>query len=147
MFVGHKRDASTREIDRIDRVQELRLRCRLVGEEVDVVDREKIDATKTLAELLERTIADGGDVFVRELLGGDVADDLPGCELGAAAADPLKKVGFADATLTVEENDARGFRGTLRELFTCGKRQAVGVADDLILNPTKRDRSRTAGCG
>lgn len=141
VLVRDEGDACAGEIDGVDRVQEFSLRRGFVREEVNVVDREEINTAKSLAELFERSIADGGDVLVGELLRGDVADDLSRGVLAAATADSLQEVRLADAALAVKEENSRRFSGALRELLACGKREAIRVADDVILESPQGERS------
>jgi hypothetical protein len=129
VFVRHKRDARAGQIDGVDRVQKLSLRCRLVGEEVDVVDREEVDPPKSLAEVVEVAGANRGDVLVCELLRGHVANRTPRRALKPSTADSLEEMRLSDPTVAVQENDRRRISGARTELLTCRERHPIRIAD------------------
>ena len=67
-------DLFLRVVQRVERVEELRLRPLLADDELDVVDEQDIDAAVPFAELEDAVVPDGVDDLVHEPLGRDVGE-------------------------------------------------------------------------
>ena len=67
-------DLFLRVVERVEGVEELRLRAFLAGQELDVVDEQDVDAAIALAEVEDPIVADGIDHLVHEPLGRDVGE-------------------------------------------------------------------------
>ena len=112
-------------VERVERVEELFLRLRLRGEELDVVDEEEIAALAVArAELVHAALLEGLDELVHELLGRHV-EDARRRALGAEAVrDGVHEVRLAEAGAAADEERVvpraaaagRGDRGRVREL-------------------------------
>jgi hypothetical protein len=125
VLVGYQGDARARKVDGVDGVKELGLSRRLVGEKMNIVDGQEVDPAQAFAELVERAIADGGDVLVGELLGGDILDHLARTALSAASAEALDEVRLSHAALAVDEEDRRRLGRTIADLIARGEGEAI----------------------
>ena len=74
--VGREHDLLAVLVDGVERVEELFLRPLLVGDELDVVDEQQVDAPVARPEVVDPALLDAGDELVGELLAGGVDDAL-----------------------------------------------------------------------
>jgi len=103
MGVRGQHDLFARQVDRVERVQELLLHRRLVRQEMNVVDGQQVDLPEPPAESLQLLGLQGHHVLVGEILGRDIqpADRRP--LVGHGVAEALQQVRFAHAVATVDE--------------------------------------------
>ena len=73
--IGGEDDLLLRLVERVERVEELFLRPLLAGDELDVVEQQRVDGAIAVAERLHLVVADRGDQLGHERVGGHV-DDL-----------------------------------------------------------------------
>ena len=98
-------------VDGVERVEELLLRPLLVGDELDVVDEEQVDAPVARAELVDRALLDARDELVRELLARGVDDALAREARHDGVADRVHEVRLAEAHAAVQEERVVGAPG------------------------------------
>ena len=98
-------------MDRVEGVKELLLGPLALGNELDVVDEQHVDAPISVPKVLHLLLADGVDEVVGELLAGRIQDPLAG-ELGCdRVADGVHQVGLAQADAAVQEERVVGMAG------------------------------------
>ena len=128
--VGGEHDLLAVLVDGVEGVEELLLRPLLVGDELDVVDEQQVDAPVAGAEVVDAPLLDAGDELVGELLAGGV-DDALAREAGQdLVADGVHQVRLAEADAAVQEERVVGVAGALGDRQAGGVGQAVGRADD-----------------
>ena len=55
------------QINRIKGMQKLRLGCRLVGQEMNIIDRQQVETAQSTSEISNSVFLQGVDVLVGEL--------------------------------------------------------------------------------
>ena len=106
--VGRQDDLLAVLVDRVERVEELFLGPLLVGDELDVVDEQQVDAPVARAELVDLALLDAGDELVGELLARGVDDALAREAAEHLVADGVHQVGLAEAHAAVQEERVVG---------------------------------------
>jgi hypothetical protein len=89
-------------VQRIEGVEEFLLDALLAGEELDVVNEENIDLAIFLAEAWELAVLEAVDVFVGELLGGNVSDARNLFVRGDVLSNGVEQVRLAEAGAAVK---------------------------------------------
>ena len=113
-------------VDRVEGVEELLLRALLVGDELDVVDEEQVDAPVARPELVDRALLDAGDELVGELLARGVDDPLAREARDDGVPDRMHEVRLAQAHPAVEEERVVGLARALRDREAGGVGKPVG---------------------
>src|ERR1035437_4385064 len=90
-------------MDRIEGVEELFLRPLFVGDELDVVDEEQVDAPVATPEVVELALLDAGNEFVCELLAGRIDNALARKARDDRVADGVHEMRLAEAHPAVQE--------------------------------------------
>ena len=103
-----------------------------LGDELDVVDEQHVDAAVAVSEVLHALLADGVDEVVRELLAGGIQDPLARELRGHRVADGVHQVRLAQSHPAVEEERVVGMPRPLRHGEGGGVRQPVGGANDEV---------------
>ena len=111
--VGREHDLLAVLVDRIEGVEELFLRPLLVGDELDVVDEQQVDAPVAGAEIVDLALLDRRDELVGELLAGGVDDALARKARQHLVADGVHQVRLAQAHAAVQEERVVGVAGPL----------------------------------
>ena len=111
--VGREDDLLAVLVDGIERVEELFLRPFLVGDELDVVDQQQVDAPVARPEVVDLALLDAGDELVGELLAGGVDDALAREARQDLVADGMHQVRLAQAHAAVQEERVVGVAGPL----------------------------------
>ena len=133
--VGREHDLLAVLVDRVEGVEELLLGPLLVGDELDVVDEQQVDASVARPEVVDLALLDAGDELVGELLAGGV-DDALAREAGEhLVADGVHQVGLAEAHAAVQEERVVGVAGSL------GDRQADAAWARRLAEPTMKLRN------
>jgi len=137
MVIAGEYDACTGEADRVECAEEFFLRCVFVGEEMDIVDCEKVVSTHLFAEGVEFSGSDGGDVFVGEIFAGDVADGGAAVQLCVASADSVEEVSLSEPAPAVDAE--WGERHVVVGEFECGVvGEFVSLAGDELIEVIAR---------
>ena len=136
--VGRQDDLLAVLVDRVERVEELFLRPFLVGDELDVVDEQQVDAPVARPEVVDLALLDAGDELVGELLAGRVDDALAREARQHLVADGVHQVGLAEAHAAVQEERVVGVAGSLGHGQAGGVGQTVGRADDEVAERVAR---------
>ena len=116
-------------VERVEGVEEFFLGLRLVGEELDVVDHQDVDAAMLLAEGADRTVLDAVDEAVGELLTAQVQHPAVGVRPEDGVADRLQQVSLAEADVAVHEERVVGPPRVGADRQGGGVGQPVAVAD------------------
>ncbi len=124
--IGREHDLLAVLVDRIEGVEELLLGALLVGDELDVVDEQQVDAPVARPEIVDLALLNAGDELVRELLAGRVDDALAREARQHLVADRVHQVGLAKAHAAVQEERVVGMSGTLGDRQRRGVGKAVG---------------------
>ena len=131
--VGGEDDLGAGLVERVEGVEELLLRADLGLEELDVVDEQDVDAAVGGLEGVRVAAVDGADEVVGERLGGGVADGRAGAVGRDVVRDRVQEVRLAEAGRAADEERVVGEAGHLGDGERGGVREAVGVADDELL--------------
>src|ERR1043166_8317137 len=89
-------------MQRVERVEELRLRSFFADDELDVVDEQNVDATISLAKFENAIVANRVDHFVHESLGGDVGQLERGIVRQHVVPDRMHQMRFAKSYTAVD---------------------------------------------
>ena len=114
-------------------MEELLLRAGLGLEELDVVDEQDVDAAVGGLEAIDVLAVERAEEVVRERLGGGVADGRAAAVGGHVVADRVQEVRLAEAGRAADEERVVGEAGHLGDRERRGVGEAVGVADDELL--------------
>ena len=136
MSVGGHDDLLSRRIDGIEGVQKLFLRGLFVGQEVDVIDQQHIDASKAMPKRIAIVALDGIDEVIGKLLAGDVNAIELRVLLLDAIIDRLQQVRFAEPAPAVNEQRVVLGRGALDDADCASMGEPIARADDEILQPS-----------
>ena len=117
-------------MQRVERVEELFLRLRLVGEELDVVHKEDVDIAVAALEVCGFVVANRVDELVGELFGADVAHLGPGEEGPRVVTDGVQEVGFSQSAIAIDEERVVGLGGSLGNGNGSRVGEAVARSDD-----------------
>ena len=117
-------------VDVVEGVEELLLGRLLAGDELDIVDEEKVDVAVFHAELLAGAVLYGFKELVCELVALYVSYLGRGRPLAYRLADGKQQVGLAEAGVAVDKQGVVRAAGLLRYGDGGVVREAVGVADD-----------------
>ena len=109
-----------------------------LGDELDVVDEEHVDAPVSVPEVLHLLLANGVDEVVRELLARRVEDPLAGELRGDRVADGVHQVGLAQAHAAVQEERVVGVPRTLRDREGGGMGEPVRRSHDEVAEAVAR---------
>ena len=126
-------DLLARLVDGVEGVEELLLRPLALGDELDVVDEQHVDAPIPVAEVLHLLLADRVDEVVRELLARRVQDPLARELAGDRVADGVHQVRLAEADAAVQEERVVRVPGPLGDAQGGRMCQAVGASDDEVV--------------
>ncbi len=128
--VRRENDLLLARVERVEGVEELLLGPLLVGQELDVVDQQDVDAPVSLAEVGHPIEAQRADEIVDELLCGQIEDS----ELRAGALDltpdGVQQMGLSQADPAVQEERVVALRGRLRHRTAGRVGELIRVADD-----------------
>lgn len=130
MGVGGHDDLFSDGVDVVEGVEEFFLSGLLVGEEMDVVDDEHVDASEFFSEGVARSGFDGVDESVGEFLAGGADPSQVGLLLFVSVANGLKQVCFSESASAVDEKRIELLRGLFRDAFCGGEGDLVGLALD-----------------
>ncbi len=120
-------------MERVEGVKELLLGPHLALEELDVVDEQDVGVAKARLEVLGALRLDGGHECVREALGRRGTHAQPAAVGAHVVADRVQQVGFPQARRAVEKERVVGLAGQLGDCECRGVGEAVGVADDELV--------------
>ena len=127
--VAGQHDLLVRLVQRVEGVEELLLNPLLAGQKLDVVNQQHVRLPVFLAESGELVVLDAVNVFVGELLGGDVGDARALLVADDMLADGVQQMRLAQADAAVKEKRIVGFAGRLRHRQRGGVGKIVVVAD------------------
>ena len=136
--VGGEDDLGAGLVQRVEGVEELLLRADLGLEELDVVDEQDVDAAVGGLEGVGVAAVDGADEVVGEGLGRGVADGRAAAVGRDVVPDRVQEVRLAEAGRAADEERVVGDAGHLGDREGGGVREAVGVADDELLEGLAR---------
>ena len=125
-------------VDVVEGVEELLLGRLLAGDELDIVDKEKIDVAVFHAEFLAGAFLYGFEELVCEFVALYVSYLGRGRPLAYRLADCKQQVGLAEAGVAVDEQGIVRAAGLLRYSDRGVVREAVGVADDEAVKGVSR---------
>ena len=108
-------------------VEELFLNTFLAGEELNVVNQQHIGLTVFLAELHQLVFLNGRNVFVGELLGGDVRDLRALLGTGHVLTHRVQQVRLAEPRAAVKEERVVSLAGLLGHSHGSRMREAVVI--------------------
>ena len=142
--VGGEDDLLLRFVERVEGVEELFLRPFLAGEELDVVEQQRVDGAIAIAELLHPVVADRGDQLGDERVGRHVDDLHARVRVADLLADRLDQMRLAEAGAAVDEERVERAAGILGDRLRRRAGELVRFADDERLEPVPRieDRER-----
>lgn len=108
MSVRGEHHLLARQVDTVEGVQEFFLHACLVGQKMNVVDRQQVEVAELIAEGVKLVRFKRDDVLVGKILRRQVHPAAAGAVLMEAVADALQEVGFADAVAAVEKERVEG---------------------------------------
>ena len=123
-------------IEGIKDVKEFSLGALLSGNELDIVDKEDVHATKTVSKLVHPLVTDGIDELIGEVLRGEVTDRRGvGNDILVEdeVADSVEKVRLAEADSAVNEEGVVVLTGKFGNGETGGVGELVAWADDKVI--------------
>ena len=120
-------------VQRVEGVEELLLGLRLALQELDVVDEQDVGVAEARLEVVDVAGLQRRDELVREALGGRAAHAQAAAVVADVVADRVQQVGLAEAGRPVEEERVVGLAGQLGDGERGGVGEAVGVADDELV--------------
>ena len=101
--VRRKDDLLLRLIKRVEGVEELFLRALFSGQELDVVEKQRVDRAVAIAERLHLVVADGRDQFGHERVRRHVDDFPAGTDVSELLSDGLDQMRLAQTCAAVDE--------------------------------------------
>ena len=134
MGVGSHDHLLAGRIDGIEGVQKLLLRGLLVGEEMDVIDQEHINASKAVPKRIAVVALDCIDEMIGKFFAGDINAIELGVLLFDSIIDRLQQVRLAEAAPAVDEQRVVLGRGVLDHADRTSLGESIARADDEILN-------------
>ncbi len=129
MAIRRENDASTLEIERIERVEKFRLGCALARDQVDIVDAEQVEPAMGATELLDRSAANRCDERLRERLAGCDTDASAGMSLTESLRNSVDEVCLSDAAGAVEKERSMATLVRIDELGCGAVRNSVALRD------------------
>ena len=138
-------DLFPRFVQAVERVEELFEDLFLALEELDVVEEEDVDRAIPVLELVHPLPADAVDELVEELLRRDVAHDGVRVEFDAVMADGVEEMCLAEAGVRVDEQRVVVVTGLLGDGESGGVGEAVGLADDEVVERVLGNEARIVG--
>ena len=84
-------------------MEELLLRPLFAGQELDVIEEKRIDSAIAITKRLHLVVANRGNEFCDERVGGHVDDFHPRTDLTNLLPDGLDQMGLTEARATVDE--------------------------------------------
>ena len=142
--IGGEHDLPAAVVQRVEGVEELLLGLGLALEELDVVEEQDVDVAEAGLEAVGVTVAERVEELVGEGLAGGAADGQARAVREQQACDRAQQVGLADAGRPADEQRVVGLRRHLGDGQRGGVREAVGVADDELLEGQLRVAERPA---
>ena len=143
--VRREHDLRAGLVQRVERVEELLLGAGLGLEELDVVDEQHVDAAVRGLEALDVMAVERAEEVVRERLGGRVAHGRAAAVRGDVVGDRVEQVGLAEAGRPADVQRVVGEAGHLGDGERGGVGEAVGVADDELLERVARVEASDRG--
>ena len=131
--VGGQHQLAARLVQRVEGVEELLLGLHLALEELHVVDQQDVVAPVAVLEGVDVAGLQRLEELVGEALDRRVADGQPATVGADVVADAVQQVGLADAGRADDEERVVGLAGQLGDRERRGVGEAVGVADDELL--------------
>ena len=143
--VGGQHQLAARLVQRVEGVEELLLGLDLALEELHVVDQQDVVAPVAVLEGVDVAGLQRLEELVGEALDRRVADGQPAAVGADVVADAVQQVGLADAGRADDEERVVGLAGQLGDRERRGVGEAVGVADDELLEGELRVQARGLG--
>jgi hypothetical protein len=140
--VGRHHELAAGVPQRVEGVEELLLGAGFVGQELDVVQEQHVDAAEALLERARVARLDRAHELGRELLDGRVTDGQAGAEAPDVVADGVQEVRLAEPGPAVDEERVVGLAGQLRDGERGGVGETVAAADDELLEGVLRIQAR-----
>ena len=113
-------------------MEEFFLRAFLAGEELNVVDQQRIEGPVDPLEVGNPVVLQGTDHVGDETLGMDVGDFGVRIPIEDQVSDRVHQMGFAEADTAVDEERVIGSARIHADLIGCGAGQLVALALDEI---------------
>jgi len=117
---------------RVERVEELFLRTFLAGEELDVVDQQRVERAIRGLEVVDRVVLQGAHHVAHEALGVHVGNPRVLVLRADVVADGVHQVRLAEADTAVDEQRVVGPSRVRGDLHRCGAGELVALALDEI---------------
>ena len=117
---------------RVERVEELFLRAVLAGEELDVVDQQRIERAIRGLEIVDRVVLERFHHVADETLGVHVGDARALVAAADHVADGMHQVRLAQAHAAVDEQRVVGTPGILGDLHRRRARELIALALDEV---------------
>jgi len=131
--IRRKHDSTAARCDRIKCVQALRLRRILVAEEVNVVYHQQIMFALATPNGVDRTVPDGCNELIGELLASDAADACAGRALLEAMTQCLAQMRFSHAACAMQKKHLWCICRAFCHPYGAIKRQAITAADQKVV--------------
>src|SRR5205823_4917520 len=134
-------------VERVEGVGELLLRAALLGQELDVVDDQRLNAAELPPEALHAPRLERGDHLVHEVLRGEAHHRAERARVGEAGRHRREQVGLAEPAAAAEEERVEAGTG-LRHHRTCRPvSDAVRLPDDEVVEGVARGRAVRGALG
>ena len=117
-------------VERVERVEELRLRAFLARHELNVVHQQHVDAAIPFPEIEDAVVANRIDHLVHETLGRDVGKLQVAIVLEHELSDRVHQVRLAETHAAVDEERVVGARRRFSNRATRRVRELIRRADD-----------------
>src|SRR5262249_28744532 len=131
-------------VERVEGVRELLLRALLVGEELDVIEDQRPDATEALTKVIHLMASERRDHLVHERFGGQTRDARQRAALMQSMGDRQQKMGLAEPRATVDEERVEASARLVDHGARAAPRHLVAPPYDEGLERTSRRRRRAA---
>ena len=115
---------------RVEGVEELLLRTLLAGEELDVIDQQRMQRAVGVLEFVDAVVLQRSHHVADEALGMHVGDARVRIALADQVADRVHQVGLAEADAAVDEQRVVGGAGIFRDLQRRGLGEVIALAFD-----------------
>ena len=128
--VAADHDLLLRVVQRVERVEELRLRALLAGDELDVVHEQHVHAPIALTKIEDAVVTHRVDHLVHEALGRDVGELQVPVVIEDVVPDGVHQMRLAESHAAVDEQRVVGARRRLGHRSGSGMRELIRRADD-----------------
>ena len=139
--VRGEHDLARALVERVEGVGELLLRAALLGQELDVVDDQRLDAAELPPEAVHASRLEGGDHLVHEVLRGEAHHRAERARVGQAGRHRGEQVGLAEPAAAAEEERVEAGAGLRHHRARRPIGDAVRLSDHEVVEGVARRRA------